>query len=332
MENNIKKMALDSTVQREMQLINGYSRKELNPEDVYVFTVVLCDNDIDRDFERFTVGALNDLAKLFVGKTGIFDHNPTAKNQVARIISCTVESVPGEYTAAGDQLQRLVARAYMLRTEGTAETIKAIEAGILKEVSVGVSISKIICSICHNDLHSVECQHRLGQEYNGALCYGELSNPTDAYEFSFVAVPAQRKAGVIKANFQIAKHDEEKHIAFGWAYQCEDAAGAQLIDHSGEFVDTATLEKAAYKFVELYREGSDNHERGGVGVIVESMMFTPEKTAALGIPAGTLPTGWWVGFKVSDADVWSKIKDGTYSMFSIEGTAYKVPIENDRPG
>lgn len=46
--------------------------------------------------------------------------------------------------------------------------------------------------------------------------------------------------------------------------------------------------------------------------------------AAMGIPEGTLPVGWWIGFQVTDADVWEKVKDGTYSMFSIEGKAERV--------
>lgn len=86
------------------------------------------------------------------------------------------------------------------------------------------------------------------------------------------------------------------------------------------------MEKAAYRFVKFYRDGSDNHERGGIGTMIESMMFTKEKAKALGIPDGMMPEGWWVGFEVSDDDVWKKIKDGTYKMFSIEGTASRVEI------
>ena len=63
------------TDQQEMELINRYSRRTLSPEEVYRFTVVLCDNDIDRDYERFTKDALEILSTLYVGKTGIFDHS-----------------------------------------------------------------------------------------------------------------------------------------------------------------------------------------------------------------------------------------------------------------
>ena len=34
----------------------------------------LCDNEIDRDWERFSPETLKGLAPLFVGKSGIFDH------------------------------------------------------------------------------------------------------------------------------------------------------------------------------------------------------------------------------------------------------------------
>ena len=182
----------------EMELVNRYSRRQLGEDEVYLFSVVLCDNDIDRDCERFTVEPLFELEKLFVGKTGIIDHDPTAKNQKARIISCKVESVEGKTTANGDQLFRLTARAYMRRTEGNAELIEAIEAGIVKEVSVGCSVGHTLCSICRNDIHSPLCSHQKGREYDGELCFGELCEPKDAYEFSFVAVPAQRAAGVVK--------------------------------------------------------------------------------------------------------------------------------------
>ena len=196
------KNAVEMELSEEMALVNTYSRRELSADEVYLFSVVLCDNDIDRDNERFTVESLFELEKLFVGKTGIIDHDPTAKNQKARIISCKVESVEGMTTALGDALFRLTARAYIRRTEANSELIEAIEAGIVKEVSVGCSVAKTVCSVCRNEMRSPLCNHIKGRAYDGEICYGELCEPTDAYEFSFVAVPAQRAAGVIKTGIK----------------------------------------------------------------------------------------------------------------------------------
>lgn len=193
------KSAGSHDIEEEMRLVNQYSRRELTAEEVYLFTVALCDNDVDRDYERFTVESLFALEKLFVGKTGILDHDPAAKNQKARIISCRVEAVEGQKTAIGDDLFRLTARAYIPRTEGNMQLIEMIDTGIVKEASVGCSIGRTVCSVCRKDIHSPACSHVKGRVYQGELCYGELCDPTDAYEFSFVAVPAQRAAGVIKS-------------------------------------------------------------------------------------------------------------------------------------
>lgn len=189
--------------EEELRLINGYARRAMAADEVYVFSVVLCDNDVDRDSERFPVESLFALEKLFVGKTGILDHNPSAKNQRARIFACRVESVPGQKTATGDEYFRLTARAYMPKTEDNRSLIEAIDSGIVKEVSVGCAVEKTVCSICGEE-HAL-CSHQKGRRYNGKLCCGELHNPLDAYEWSFVAVPAQKAAGVVKS----AKRKEE---------------------------------------------------------------------------------------------------------------------------
>lgn len=184
----------------ELELINGYTRRRLEKDEVYVFSVVLCDNDVDRDGERFTVESLFELKKLFVGKTGILDHNPSAKNQTARIFSCTVETVEGMKTATGDDYFRLKARAYMPKSERNSDVILALDSGIVKEVSVGCAVEKVVCSICGEESDS--CPHRKGEMYGTKLCCGELIDPYDAYEWSFVAVPSQKKAGVTKSHFE----------------------------------------------------------------------------------------------------------------------------------
>ena len=206
MDNKITKAAAGgvasdagSATAEELELINTYTRRTLTADEVYVFTVVLCDNDVDRDGERFTVESLFALEKLFVGKTGIFDHDPSAKNQTARIISCRVENVASRTTATGDEYFCLKARAYLPRTEGNSELIAALDSGIVKEVSVGCAVGKVLCSVCGEELRS--CPHRKGETYGGKLCFGELCEPYDAYEWSFVAVPAQRQAGVTKSAY-----------------------------------------------------------------------------------------------------------------------------------
>lgn len=190
----------------------------------------LCDNDIDRDNEQFTPQTLAQLAALFVGKTVIFDHNPKAENQTARIYSTQVETVPGRVTATGAPYQRLVAMAYMLRNDSTADVIAEIDGGILKEGSVGCACAKETCSICGNEYYSGDCPHRKGVVYteNGVekQCTVLLEDATDAYEFSFVAVPAQKNAGITKAMKSGRALSRETKAKLKAARTCRDQAAA----------------------------------------------------------------------------------------------------------
>ena len=131
---------------------------------------------------------------------------------------------------------------------------------------------------------------------------------------------------VVKSRFKISKSDDKKMLAFGWASIAVRADGEQIEDWQEDIIDPEELEKAAYEFVRLYREGGEMHERGGVAELVESVVFTKEKQRLIGIPEGTLPVGWWIGFKVLDPAVWEKVRDGTYSMFSIEGEAERITV------
>lgn len=174
--------------------INKFTRRPLREEEIYAFPVTLCDNDIDRDNERFSDEALLTLSKLFVGKTGIFDHNPTGDNQTARIYDAEVVIEPGKLTKDNRIYKYLRAEAYMVRTDKNADLIAEIDAGIKKEVSVSCSASKNICSVCGCDRRITQCEHHKGQDG----CHVILDDITDAYEWSFVAVPAQINAGVTK--------------------------------------------------------------------------------------------------------------------------------------
>ena len=172
----------------QLEKINLQSKAKLTAEQVYCFSVRLCDDQPDRDFERFDTAALPILAELFIGKTGICDHEWSAQGQIARIFDAWTETA-GEATI-------LRAWAYMLRGQDTDPIIAKIEAGIHREVSVGCAMEKTLCSICGAQYGS--CEHRKGEVYGGEICYAILCGAKDAYEFSFVAVPAQSEAGVLK--------------------------------------------------------------------------------------------------------------------------------------
>ncbi len=172
----------------QLEAINAQAKGKMTGEQVYVFSLRLCDDQVDRDMERFDTGALPELAKLFIGKTGIVDHRWSSDSQVARIFETQV--------VCEDGVSYIKAWAYIRRGGAADEIIADIEAGIKKEVSVGCAMGRSVCSVCGGDYGT--CGHQKGEYYDGVLCCAILKEPMDAYEFSFVAVPAQRSAGVIK--------------------------------------------------------------------------------------------------------------------------------------
>ncbi len=206
----------------QLEKINALAKARLNGEQVYVFSLRLCDDQMDRDFERFDTQALPELARMFLGKTGIVDHQWSTEKQVARIFETQV--------VQDGSVSYIKAWAYIRRGGANEETIADIEAGIKKEVSVGCAMGQAVCSICggeygtcgHGKGQSYDGQvccailrQPVGQSYDGQVCCAILRQPVDAYEFSFVAVPAQREAGVLKAMGAGQKRLKELAEQFG---------------------------------------------------------------------------------------------------------------------
>lgn len=129
--------------------------------------------------------------------------------------------------------------------------------------------------------------------------------------------------------FSILKSDEDKRLVFGWASIALTIDGVQLEDRQKDMIDPEDLEEAAYEYVLNFRDTGEEHipTMRKKGKLVESCVLTAEKQRAMGIPEGTLPIGWWIGFKIEDDDAWERVKNGTYRMFSIEGKASREPIE-----
>lgn len=135
------------------------------------------------------------------------------------------------------------------------------------------------------------------------------------------------KSDTWSTQFDIAKTDEDRQLVFGWLSVAVDKAGEVIIDSQGDIIEEEVLEKAAYDFTLDARRAGAMHKRiDGIGRLVESMVFTVEKQEALGIPEGTLPVAWWIGFKIDDSDTWAKVKSGEYSAFSIGGKAVREEV------
>lgn len=139
---------------------------------------------------------------------------------------------------------------------------------------------------------------------------------------------------------EFSKFDEDERIAFGWA-SVTNLDGQEVVDRQGDIIKIDDLERSAYNYVLSSRVGGEMHKKEiyldtdgmskaigtrpkKVAELVESVVLTPEKIEKMGLPAST-PQGWWIGFKVTDDEVWKGVKSGKYSAFSIHGSGKRTP-------
>jgi len=149
-------------------------------------------------------------------------------------------------------------------------------------------------------------------------------------------------------------------MAFGFANVFRTTEGDEVVDSHEEVIDSeeaiAAIEDAVYRYVIESRSGDEQHVNYGIATLVESVILTGEKREAFALHAARtaavfagidydsdefdeiltkkreaaseiLPDGWWTGFKVLDSEVWAKVKDGTYSMFSIVGRGRREALD-----
>lgn len=237
-----------------LEKLGKFTRRAHKPEEIYLFDVLLCDNEIDRDGERFSLLALEQLKKLFVGVTGLFDHVPKSSGQTARLFDTELVRDESRITASGEPYTALKGHAYMVRTAGNADLIREIDGGIKKEVSISCAAAEQLCSVCGANHRTAPCAHLKGKSYGGKLCHTILGDITDAYEWSFVAVPAQPRAGVTKRmrgdreseTIEALRKDLQQRDAILNAVRADVQKDvSRLLSVSGMGAHRAILEKAA---------------------------------------------------------------------------------------
>lgn len=131
-------------------LLKKYLKQYEIDEGVFAFDIILCDNEVDKDNERFSIRALFQMEKLFIGKTGICGFDYKGKNVLGRIFDCKVECDYDRSTVIGEPYCYLKATAFIkTNTPDKRDISRAINSGYYKEVSVGCNVMDS-CLICGN--------------------------------------------------------------------------------------------------------------------------------------------------------------------------------------
>lgn len=149
-------------------------------EDLFVYPIKLSDNSIDRENEFFSQYALEQLEEKIIGLVGIYDHNWSSEGIHSRIFKTELVVSDDKKNETGDPYTYIVGFAYTLRGEKNKDLIDYINTGMFREVSIGFKAGETTSLTV--DGESVT----------------RTDSITDVFEWSFVAVPAQRKSGVVK--------------------------------------------------------------------------------------------------------------------------------------
>ena len=169
----------------DLDKINQFTDRELGPDDVFVFSAVLCNNDIDDRLDKLSVECLHQIAKLSLGKFGQIGNLILAK---ARIFdSEVIETV--KYTKLQEPLFELKVKAFIVR-KGNEKAIHDIECGKIKKVDYEIAVRKSHCSICGKDMNI--CHHIKGHYYSEyaqlendyCRCYSEIDEIDVFYAFN----------------------------------------------------------------------------------------------------------------------------------------------------
>jgi hypothetical protein len=206
------------------------------------------------------IHTLSELAKTLPGCPMMEAHD-TGKLPWGRVFRAEV--IPALAGYSGPVLQ---ASYFFLKNTDGVKRAAAIDAGIHAEGSISYSHRKTHCSICHKEMMvasfmgmlftSSKCLHKIGESYDGQICYWYPSGLT-AREISSVYAGAYRKT---KGQLSMAYSDEEERVGAELLEAILDDHNKQEVSHVDEDSPAAPAELA----VESQRnDGAGNGENAG---------------------------------------------------------------------
>jgi len=177
-----------------LEAINRFALRPLSLAEVAVFTMDLCNNQVDRHHSRFPEEELETINRLIVGRPLMERHDLRG-------------SLP-RGTFFRSQLHRDGTRlsvrpeVYVLRTRDNEDFIRNIEGGVYRETSIGFAFRTPECSVCGQ--HISTCGHVPGREYAGHVCHFVMREVVDVLEGSVVSCGSQGTQFVAQARQESA--------------------------------------------------------------------------------------------------------------------------------
>jgi len=132
-----------------------------------------------------------------------------------------------------------------------------------------------------------------------------------------------RNAGTEKTAATVLKVDTARRLVYGWFSVIEER-GATVVDYDDDVIRAGALLDAAHEFLLESRAGKLMHRGKRVADLVESVVFTKDVQAALGIDLGVV--GWFGAMKIRDDELWKRVLAGEFQAFSIGGVSRRREI------
>jgi len=174
-------MAGDEAAEERDGAVNRYALRALDPAEYAVFTLDLCNNQIDRHFSRFPEEELARINDLVPGRPLMERHDLRGSLPRGRFFRSALH-VKGDVVSVRPEV-------YVLRTAENADFILNIEGGVYRETSIGFSFRTPECSVCGKDLRT--CDHVPGRAYGGETCHFIMREVLEVAEGSVVSAGSQ---------------------------------------------------------------------------------------------------------------------------------------------
>lgn len=165
----------------ELDAINRFSLRPLVAEEVALFTLDLCNNQVDRHYSRFPDEELEKINTLVPGRPLMERHDMRGSLPRGTFYRSSIHREGDVVSVRPD--------VYVLRTHTNADFILNIEGGVYRETSIGFSFRTPECSACGRDIRT--CDHAPGRSYDGAVCHFIMREVIEVIEGSVVASGSQ---------------------------------------------------------------------------------------------------------------------------------------------
>lgn len=172
--------AADAPEER-MEAVNRFALRALSPEEVAVFTLDLCNNEVDRHYSRFPEEELDRINTLTPGRPLMERHDMAGSLPRGTFFRSRLHR-------AGNRVS-VRPEVYVLRSAGNRDFILNIEGGVYRETSIGFSFRRPECSVCGKDLRT--CAHVPGRTYGDKACHFVMRDVLEVLEGSVVPAGSQ---------------------------------------------------------------------------------------------------------------------------------------------